>query len=390
MPTRSKKGFFDEPEECPNYLKVRNYVPERVSKLDEYVPNTADYKIRLDANECPFNPTPEIIEEFAEAVKKIQFNRYPDPMATELLETISDAYHILTENLVVGNGSDELISLICGGFTDPGDKVVVAVPDFSMYEFYSALNGAEVIRYNKDEKNNFDLDELSKFSNEIGAKIVIFSNPCNPTGYCKPAIEIEKFIIRTEALVVLDEAYNEFSYIKSSIFNKAGAFDNLIVLKTLSKAYGMAAIRLGIAAANVNIISAIRKIKSPYNVNSLTQELAKIIIKHKPEIDERAEKIKKETSCLYNLIDGIRCRSFEAVYPTCANFVLVKMTSPEIARALTDELKERGIAIRCFEKSSSIRVSCGTHEENEILAAEMADSLKKLEGIDVNRKIKRR
>lgn len=383
MPTRSKRDLTNNQEDCPNYMKIHDYIPEKINKIDEYKPNTDKYRIRLDANECPFQPSDAMLEEFAEAVKNIEFNRYPDPTASELIELISDTYHIFTENLVVGNGSDELISLICGGLTEPGDRVTVAVPDFSMYEFYSTLNQAEVIRFVKDETNELDLDELSAFVNENGSKIVILSNPCNPTGYCKNILEIQKFIIRTKALVVIDEAYNEFSYIKSSIFEKAGAYDNLIVLKTLSKAYGMAAIRLGIAAANENIIKAIKKIKSPYNVNTVTQELAKIVIRRRAEVEERARIITAETSRLFNMLNNIECKSFQTIYPTCANFVLVKMTDSKQAVDLTEGLKECGIAIRCFEKSGCIRVSCGNPAENNELIDVMKQVLSEMEGTNV-------
>lgn len=361
-----------------NPQRSSEYIPQKVADIDEYSPNVGTYRIRLDANECPFTPTPEIFEEFVEALKRVEFNRYPDPIASELLKEISKSYQIPVENLVVGNGSDELISLICGGLTDPNDGVTVALPDFSMYEFYSSLAGTRVFHYFKEESNELNLDKLSDFVNENRSKIVIFSNPCNPTGDCKNRSEIERFVNNTDALVIVDEAYNEFSNIESSIFASAGKFDNLIVLKTLSKAYGMAAIRLGIAASTPEIIGALRKIKSPYNVNAVTQELARVIVSHRPEIEKRAKMISAETKKLHDMLCEIDSEFVQKVFRTQANFILIQMNSGKTAVELTQKLAEAGIAIRCFEKSGCIRISCGTSNENQTVYCEIVKILKNM------------
>ena len=359
--------------------KATLFIPKKVLELDEYVPNSGDFRIRLDANECPFLPTPEIMSELADALKSIEFNRYPDPLATDLLKALSDSYHIPIDELVVGNGSDELISLICGGLTEPGDNVTVALPDFSMYEFYSSLSGAHVVHYYKDENNALDLDKLSSFVNEKRSKIVIFSNPCNPTGDCKSRDEIINFVHKTNALVIVDEAYSEFSEIDSAIFGTAGQFENLIVLKTLSKAYGMAAIRLGIASSNHVVISALRKIKSPYNVNTISQVFARIIVSHRDEIEERAKLISGETQKLCDMLAGIDSLFVKKVFRTQANFILVELNSTETAINLTKMLAEAGIAIRCFASKACVRISCGTNSENYAVYYEIVKILKKME-----------
>ena len=355
--------------------KCGAYIPQKVAKLDEYSPVSGSFKIRLDANESPFPPTPEILDEFTNALKSIEFNRYPDPLATELLKEISNSYHIPTNCLVVGNGSDELISLICGGLTEPDESVTVALPDFSMYEFYSSLSGARVFHYFKDENNVLDLERLSDFANENRSKIVIFSNPCNPTGECESREEIINFVRSTDSLVIVDEAYNEFSNMDSGIFEIADKFENLIVLKTLSKAYGMAAIRLGIAASNPKIISALRKIKSPYNVNAVTQEFARIIITHRAEIEKRAKLISGEMTKMRDMLLKADLPFVKKIFSTQANFVLIEMESSELAVELTNRLAENGIAIRCFAKNASIRISCGTSSENYAVYCEIVKIL---------------
>ena len=365
-----------------NAQKTTQHIPQKVLELDEYAPNSGEFRIRLDANECPFLPTPEIMAEFAAALKSIEFNRYPDPLATDLLEALSDSYHIPADELVVGNGSDELISLICGGLTEPGDNLTVALPDFSMYEFYSSLSGAHVVHYYKDENNALDLDKLSLFVRENRSKIVIFSNPCNPTGDCKSRDEIINFVHKTDALVIVDEAYSEFSEIDSAIFETAGQFENLIVLKTLSKAYGMAAIRLGIASSNREVISALRKIKSPYNVNTISQIFARIIVSHRDEIEKRAKLISGETQKLRDMIAGIDSPLVRKVFRTHANFVLVELDSTKTAVNLTKMLADVGIAIRCFASSACVRISCGTDSENYTTYCEIVKILKNIENGD--------
>ncbi len=355
------------------------FIPKKVAEIDEYSPNVGSYRIRLDANECPFLPTDEIMNEFSEALKHIEFNRYPDPLASGLLEEISKSYGIPTEDLVVGNGSDELISLICSGLTEANDAVTVALPDFSMYEFYSSLAGARVVHYYKEEDRGLDLDKLSVFVKNNCSKIVIFSNPCNPTGECRSREEIVKFINSTDALVIVDEAYSEFSNLDSCIFSDAGEFDNLIVLKTLSKAYGMAAIRLGIAASNQKIIAALRKIKSPYNVNSITQEFARIMVRHRAEIEERARAISRGTKKIYDEISKIESESIKSVRRTEANFVLVELSSSEIAVKIMKKLAEVGIAIRCFADSACVRISCGTDFENKTVICEFVKILNEID-----------
>ena len=365
-----------------NAQKAARFIPQKVAKLDEYAPNSGNFRIRLDANECPFSPTPEIMAEFSDALKSIEFNRYPDPLASDLLKAVSDSYHIPADELVVGNGSDELISLICGGLTEPDDNVTVALPDFSMYEFYSSLAGACVVHYYKDESNTLDLDKLSSFANEKRSKIVIFSNPCNPTGDCKSRDEIINFVRNTDSLIIVDEAYSEFSEIDSGIFEAAGRFENLIVLKTLSKAYGMAAIRLGIASSNREVISALRKIKSPYNVNTISQVFARIIVSHRDEIEERAKLISGETQKLRNMLAGIESPLVKKVFRTHANFILVELNSSETAVNLTKMLADAGIAIRCFASQACVRISCGTDAENYAAYCEIVKILRIMEHED--------
>ncbi|MBQ8509926.1 MAG: histidinol-phosphate transaminase [Clostridia bacterium] len=350
-----------------------NMIPQKVREIEEYTPNTDICKIRLDANESPFNPSDEVLNEFKKVVSEIDFNRYPDPFAKELIESFAKIYKVDPKNVVAGNGSDELISLICGNLTENEDTVAVVSPDFSMYEFYSSLAGAQVISFGKDEKFQINFEKLTQVVNEKRSKIVIFSNPCNPTGALEKRDDIIKFIKNVNAFVIVDEAYMEFSPVNESVLDLCDKFENLIVLKTTSKAYGAAALRLGFAISNEEIAKTLRKIKSPYNVNTVSQIYGKIILNHYHEIEARVREIKANTVYLREEIKKIENSSIETIYETSTNFVLLKMKTPELAVALHKKLKEKSIAIRCMAKGGFIRITAGKREEIDELLAKMRE-----------------
>ncbi len=354
---------------------IKNLIPQKVRDLEEYKPNMMPCRVHLDANESPFLPSKAVLDELAAAVYSLDFNRYPDPYATDLVKAFSGIYSVNSNNVLAGNGSDELISLIAGGLIENGDTVAVVLPDFSMYEFYSTLAGANALKFIKSESFEIDFTKLFDAVNETGAKLVIFSNPCNPTGFVCPRADIEAFIKKTDALVVVDEAYMEFSEKNESVIDLIEKYDNLIVLKTMSKAYGAAALRLGFAIAGTEISSALRKIKSPYNVNSVSQVFGKIILSHYNEIRERIAEIRKNLVYLRCGIEGIKTDKIERICPTAANFVYIKMSSPEDAREVFDALMARGVAIRCM-MGGYIRVSAGTREECDIFLEEFSEVIK--------------
>lgn len=341
----------------------KNIINNKINNIEEYLPNTDNYRIRLDANESPVMLDHKILNEFIYTLSSAEFNRYPDPFAMELINEYSNIYNIDPRNVVAGNGSDELISLICNGFIEAGDNAIVTLPDFSMYEFYFKFSGVEVIQYNKNDNYDIDFNNLANIVNETMSKIVIFSNPCNPTGNIFKRSEIEIFIKNVDALVVVDEAYMDFSDDNQSLLDIVNEYENLIVLKTLSKAYASAAMRIGFAVANENIIKAMKKIKSPYNLNSISQLYGKILLKNQSEAKKNIKYIKSNTRYLYDKLKIIETSSNIVVYPTAANFVYIKLSSPEEAKRITDNLKTNGIAIRCMAPSGCIRITAGQIDE---------------------------
>ena len=189
-----------------------------------------------------------MLDQIKNAVENIDYNRYPDPYATELCSAFANYYGISPENVTVFNGSDELITLLMTTFMMAGEALVTVEPDFSMYRFYASLAELKCVSVPKNEDLTINIDTVIKTVNESGARGVVFSNPCNPTSKGISREDVIKLITSVDALVIMDEAYMDFW--DSSVLDLVNDYDNLIVMRTASKAIGAAAIRLGFAVAN--------------------------------------------------------------------------------------------------------------------------------------------
>lgn len=330
---------------------------KKIRELEPYEPISGTYKIRLDANESPLSYPEEIMKQVREAIEKIEFNRYPDPLATEVVNAFSEHYKINSECVTAGNGSDELIFLTESAFLEKGDKMLAVTPDFSMYRFYSSICEVECDSFIKDEKLNIDVDALIQKINNENIKLVIFSNPCNPTGQGITADQARKLVTSVNALVILDEAYMDFW--NQSLISETEDYSNLIVFRTASKSVGSAALRLGFAVSNKAISKALKAVKSPYNVNSISQTIGTVIYKNKEYLLNRQKSIVRSREKLYNGLVKIAEKYKDlTVYNSCANFVFVK--TPE-SKAIWEYLKDNSIVIRYM--GDYIRISAGTEQE---------------------------
>ncbi len=348
------------------------WIPERIRRLEAYQPAEGACRVRLDANESPFAPTEEMRDAFAEALRDVQFQRYPDPSAAALREAFAGRYGLSSDNVVAGNGSDELIFLICTAFLLPGDRMAVTAPDFSMYAFYGSLAGAEIVTFEKNDNLCMDADRLTAFLTEEKIKLVIFSNPCNPTGQLMHREEVLSVVRRTDALVVADEAYMEFCGEGESVLPFCGEYPNLIVLKTLSKAFGFAAARLGFAVGNTELAEAVRKVKSPYNLNAVSQKLGEIMLSFAGIAESNIQKIRQSKAALECALKKEECRAHYRVYPSETNFVLLRFADADgsagaaRAAAMFGALKRDGVLVRHI-LGDCLRITAGTAQENEAL-----------------------
>ncbi len=333
---------------------------KKLVNLVPYDPITGHYDIRLDANESCFNLSDSLKEKISKSISQIDFNRYPDCLAKAPTKAFAELYDIPEELISAGNGSDELISIIEGCFFEAGDTIVNVSHDFSMYEFYAQLYEVNVKTYQKEEDLTINVEKLITFCKENKARGLIFSNPCNPTSLGLDKESVKKIIEALDGvLVILDEAYMDFW--DQSLLPDVDKYDNLLILKTCSKAIGLAAVRFGFAIANRTITNAIRAAKSPYNNDTVAQTIVSDILSEKQYLADCRDIIVKNTKQLYRDIVSIneRYNCFENVYETCTNFVLIKTDEFEtIYRFMLDN----SIAIRKFK--GFIRVTSGSAEEN--------------------------
>ena len=336
---------------------------KKLVNLIPYDPIEGTYNIRLDANESCFNLSEELKEKICKDISQLDFNRYPDCLAEAPIKAFSELYDIPTDFVSAGNGSDELISIITSCFFESGDTIVNVANDFSMYEFYSRLYEVNVKTYQKEEDLTINPDKLIDFCKENNARGLIFSNPCNPTSIGLDKNSVKKIIDSLDdCLVILDEAYMDFW--DQSILNDVSKYSNLIILKTCSKAIGMAAVRFGFAVSCKTITNAIRAAKSPYNNDSVAQTIVTDILSEKEYLQENRAKIIKNTKELYNSFVDFqnKYKYFECIYPTKTNFIFIKTDKYE---KIYNFMLENYIAIRKF--NGYLRITAGTDEENRIL-----------------------
>lgn len=339
---------------------VEKFFREDIKNFKPYEVGQGNYKIKLDANESFIEFPDSIKKQIAEAVTNISFNRYPDPGSKKVCELYSKYVGVNKNNVMAGNGSDELIQIIVNTFLDKGDKVAVVNPDFSMYTVYTEIRGGKVINFDLDSNLKLDVDMLIKNVNRECASILILSNPNNPTGGVIPREDIKRIVEQCGCIVVIDEAYVDFY--DDSVVDEINNYENLIVLRTCSKALGSAALRLGFLITNKFLLDEIKKVKPPFNVNSVTQAIGEVILKNGDFIKESVNNIKAERDYLYEnfkKIHGVKA------YSTQANFVLIESQD---ADKINEKLISKGIKIRKFGNGrlkNCLRINAGTREENK-------------------------
>lgn len=334
----------------PNIAALKPYSSAR----DEFKDATSNQIIFLDANENPFENG---------------VNRYPDPQQKDVKSMLSSIKNIPTENILLGNGSDEVLDLIFRAFCEPNqDNVITLPPTYGMYEVLANTNAIDVLKVELSADFQPKVDGILNTQNS-NTKLLFLCSPNNPTANSFEASKIEKILTNFNGIVVIDEAYIDFSE-KESWISRLSDFPNLIVTQTLSKAYGMAGIRLGICYASTEIIAILNKIKPPYNVNQLTQQKAIQRLVKQQDVQKEIQNIISERSLLIKALTSITW--IDTIYPTQANFVLVKVDD---ATNRYNQLVEKGIVVRNRTNQplceNCLRFTVGTSDENEKLIAAM-------------------
>jgi histidinol-phosphate aminotransferase len=312
---------------------LNNIIRENIKKLTPYSSARDEFKgeasVYLDANENSYG---------SPLIK--WYNRYPDPLQWEVKKKISAIKGVQPEQILLGNGSDECIDLLIRAFCEPGrDNIVICPPTYGMYEVYANINNVAVNAIPLTPKFQLDLDALQE-AVDAHTKLIFFCSPNNPTGNSLIREDVELVLNNFDGLVVLDEAYINFSRQRSFVPELVD-YPNLVVMQTFSKAWGLAALRLGMTLASREIISVLNKIKPPYNINGATQELALKALDNLEDVNEMIRVIVAEREVLVKELSALSI--VQTTYPSDANFILVKVVD---ANGIYNYLKNQGIIVR--------------------------------------------
>jgi histidinol-phosphate aminotransferase len=351
-------------------MDINKLQRENIKNLKPYSTARDEYKgqasVFLDANENSYGSP--LFSDGADADGAQQnYNRYPDPLQLDLKDAISKIKGVPIENTFLGNGSDEAIDLLYRAFCEPGrDNVIILPPTYGMYEVSAGINNVETRKVNLLPNFQLDLEGIAEAIDE-NTKLIFICSPNNPTGNSIIRTDIETILANFKGLVVIDEAYINYAKQKTFI-QELTEYPNLVVLQTFSKAWGLAALRLGMAFASSQVIDVFNKVKPPYNINQATQDIA---LKALENIEQVNEWIKITVADREQLSkDLVALEIVKKVYPSDANFVLAEVID---AKATYDALVDQGIIIRDRSKvtlcEGCLRITIGTGKENEILLA---------------------
>lgn len=327
-----------------------------VAERGGYEPDDRPAELVMDANESPYDLPREVKRKTYRRLEGTAYHRYPDPGSRPLVDRAADYFGVPPDRIVAGNGSDELITYLLTACVNPGERVVVPEPTFSMYGILARQLHAEVVSVPLGSEWSLTEEILSAARD---GKVVFLGYPNNPTGNCFDEVLIERLLAESDALVVVDEAYFEFS--GRTWMDRVTSHEHLVVLRTMSKAFGLAGIRVGFLVSSETVVKGVRTVKLPYNLNRLSRVTAEEALEARDGILERVAIIKEERRRLTAFLreQGLSPFSSEA------NFVLFEPPDPQ---ALHEHLLQSGIRVRSFSEPELVdylRVTVGTPEENE-------------------------
>jgi len=359
-----------------NYKFFRNNLKE----LRPYDPHEVPYKVKLNANENPYGLPEEIVKEILKKAKNLKYSRYPNANAQRLSEIVSSSLGLTSDNIVIGNGSDELIDYIIKAFSEKGRRIITPAPSFAMYKIYSFINNTNFIEIAL-EQDNFSLEEdkVLEEAKKADSSIIFIAYPNSPTGNYFADDKIIKIIEGSSCLVVVDEAYYEFG--GKTFVPLLSRYNNLAILRTFSKAFSIASLRVGYLLANSEIIQEVRKVKSPFNVNSFSQLAAQVVFENKDILKDSMKKVIEERE--KSIIRINELLPFKA-YPSQTNFILVEVGSKENSDSVYNNLLKQGILVQTIYDSAFsssryfLRITVGNKEENDILIRGLKNCLKYL------------
>lgn len=338
-----------------NYRKNLNEMPS-------YDGVEKDYRIKVNANESTLSLPPLVEERVLNRLGYVAFNRYPNEEYDLLVEQIAKNFSVAKNQVLLGSGSSEIIEKVFHAFGGEGKKIVYPQPSFSMYKIYARAAESQAFPFDLDEKFDLDVDKFIKKIREVDADLAVICNPNNPTGNALTVAQIEEIVKSVNCALLLDEAYVEFY--GHSAFSLVKKYPNLIVARTFSKAYGMAAARVGYMIAQEEVTRMINKTFMPYHMNTLTLAAADIVYQMRDEFVPRIQMTVAERQRMFEQLKNLR---EVEVFPSQTNFLLIRY---EKAAQLQEYLDNINIGVRYFSPSAPglkncLRISIGTRIEND-------------------------
>ena len=344
-------------------MSLRPFLREDLADLTPYHVAQPPHRVKADANESPFDLPPEIRQELTEAIAQLNFNRYPDPGSDLLRTELCERLGVDKTEIVVGNGSDELIGNFMLAFGRPEACVSFPTPTFSMFGILAQVARLKAVGLPLDDGFDLDPEMWNVHLDAHAINLVFLSYPNNPTGTNFSAEAIRQILSRPDTLVLLDEAYYEFS--GQSLMEERERYPNLVITRTFSKAYGLAGLRVGYLIAHPAVVDELNKVRLPYNLNRFSQIAATLILKHPDRLTQHLQLIRSERERVFNeliAIDGIH------PFPTDANFVLFRTDPP--AHEVFQRLLDHGVLVRNLDRpgplQNCLRITIGTPEDNDL------------------------
>jgi len=343
---------------------VKDLIPYQVEKVD--------HRIKMDANEYPYPWPPDLLSAVMEQLRRIDLNRYPDPAAEGLRDLLARQLQVKPAQIMLGNGSDELIQCILLAFGGPEVKTLSPVPTFAMYEIISKSTGCPFIGVPLDPDLDLDIPAMRSVIEKEQPRILFLAYPNNPTGNCFRRESMEVLLREFEGVLVVDEAYFDFS--GKSFLDHLSGQENLLILRTLSK-IGLAGLRVGILVGQESLIQLILKVRLPYNLNTFSQIAAQVVLSQRDFMGNQRQILIRERERLFNALRGL---NGIRPYPSEANFILFWAKD---SQGTFKGLLSQGILVRAFGTTgplkNHLRVTVGRPEENELFLQTLSELCRK-------------
>ena len=353
--------------------QVRPPAPQ-LADIEPYDPKYIPAKVMISANENSADVPFELRREIEREVRKVAFNRYPDPLANELRDLIADANGLDRDQVLMGNGGDELLFDMALAWGGPGRTFLNLPPTFTVYKNNAQLTNTRIV--DVERLPDFSIDEEALLARLAQGDIdyTILTSPNNPSGNLADITLIERVLEAADTLVMVDEAYFEFS--RQTARPLLERYENLIILRTFSKAFSLAGVRMGYLLGSPNVLREFKKVRQPYSVDAVSQAIARVVYRNRAEFERGIDLIIQERA---RLLDELGVMPGVQVYPSDANYILFRLAQSIDAGQVWQKLLDSGVLVRDFSRSAGLenclRVSVGSPEENTRFLEELQKAL---------------